>query len=87
MAVVKRSVSLDAEVAAATDAAAAEDGVSFSAWLSEAAHRQLLVRDGLRGVAEWENINGALSAEELAAGEVLLDRLLSGGPRSRARSA
>lgn len=87
MAVVKRSVSIDAEVAAAAEAAAAEDGVSFSAWLSEAAHRQLLVRDGLRGVAEWEEEAGGLSPDELAAGEVVLDRLLSGGSRQTTRSA
>lgn len=85
--VVKRSVSIDAEVAAAAEEAAAEDGVSFSAWLSEAAHRQLLVRKGLRGVAEWERSAGALTPDELAAGEVLLDRLLSGGSRKRTRSA
>jgi hypothetical protein len=53
--------------------------MSFSAWLSEAAHRQLLVRRGLRGVAEWQADAGPLSPDELAAGEVLLDRLLSGG--------
>ncbi|MDE3206259.1 MAG: hypothetical protein KGQ66_18785 [Acidobacteriota bacterium] len=87
MAVVKRSVSIEAEVAAAAEEAAAEDGVSFSAWLSEAAHRQLLVRDGLRGVAEWEKATGVLTPDELAAGEVLLDRLLSGDTRKRARSA
>jgi hypothetical protein len=87
MAVVKRSVSIDAEVAAAAEEAAAEDGLSFSAWLSEAAHRQLLVRDGLRGVAEWESVAGALTPNELAAGEILLDRLLTGSTRKRARSA
>lgn len=87
MAVVKRSVSIDAEVAAAAESAAAEDGVSFSAWLSEAAHRQLLVREGLCGVVEWEQGAGALSPDELAAGEVLLDRLLSGGSRQTARNA
>ncbi len=87
MAVVKRSVSIDAEVAAAAEKAAAEDGVSFSAWLSEAAHRQLLVREGLRGVAEWEEAAGALTSSELAAGETLLDRLVSGGTSKPARSA
>ena len=87
VAVVKRSVSLDAEVAAAAEAAATEDGVSFSAWLSGAAHRQLLVREGLRGVAEWETDAGPLSPGELAAGEVLLDRLLSGGPHPTVRTA
>jgi hypothetical protein len=29
--------------------------VSASAWLSEAAHRQLLARKGVRGVAEWRS--------------------------------
>jgi hypothetical protein len=88
MGVVKRSVSLDPEVAAAAEEAAAEDGVSFSAWLSEAAEQRLRVRQGLRGVAEWEAGAGALSAEERAAGEALLDRLLSGGTgRSKKRSA
>ena len=87
MAVVKRSVSIDAEVAAAAEEAAAEDGLSFSAWLSEAAHRQLLVREGLRGVAEWEEAAGALTPNELAAGETLLDRLVPGGTRKPARSA
>lgn len=84
---VKRSVSIDADVAAAAEAAASEDGVSFSAWLSEAAHRQLLVREGLRGVAEWETDAGPLSPDELAAGEVLLGRLLSGGSHQAARTA
>ena len=86
MGVVKRSVSIDAGVAAAVDAAATEDGVSFSAWLSDAAQRRLRVREGLRGVAEWEADAGPLTAEERAAGEALLDRLLRGSQR-RARSA
>jgi hypothetical protein len=81
MGVVKRSVSLDADVAAAVEVAAAEDGVSFSAWLSDAAERRLRVRDGLRGVAEWEGETGALTPEEKAAGEALLDRLLRGSQR------
>ncbi len=83
----KRSVSIDADVAAAAEAAATEDGVSFSAWLSEAARRQLRVREGLRGVAEWESDAGALSPDELAAGELLLDRLLSVGAHPAARTA
>lgn len=74
----KRSVSLDAQVAERVERAAREDGVSFSTWLSAAAERQLLLREGMRGVAEWEADAGSLSAEERAAGEVLLDRLRSG---------
>jgi hypothetical protein len=77
MSVTKRSVSLDDQVAERVEHAAREDGVSFSTWLSVAAERQLLLREGLRGVAEWETDAGSLSAEEHAAGEALLDRLLS----------
>ena len=87
MSVVKRSVSIDAQIAAAADAAAAEDGVSFSAWLSDAAERQLRIREGLRGVAEWEDEAGALTPQERAAGEALLDRLLHGSPSRKARTA
>jgi len=85
--VTKRSVSLDDEVAASVEEAAKQDGVSFSAWLSTAAERQLRVRQGLRGVAAWEGETGSLSAEELAAGEALLARLRSGvsGVASRVR--
>jgi hypothetical protein len=76
--VTKRSVSLDDEVASAVEDAAKQDGISFSAWLSTAAEKQLQVRQGLRGVAAWEGETGSLSAEELAAGEALLARLRSG---------
>ena len=87
MSVVKRSVSIDADVAGAAEVAAAEDGVSFSAWMTEAAARRLRVREGLRGVAEWEADAGALTPEERAAGEALLDRLLRGGKRRTAKTA
>lgn len=85
--VTKRSVSLADDVARAVELAAAEDGVSFSSWLSNAAERQLLVRQGLRGVSAWESESGQLTAEEIAAGEALLGRLLSGvsGMASRVR--
>lgn len=85
--VTKRSVSLSDDVARSVEQAAHEDGVSFSAWLTQAAERQLRVRDGLRGVAAWEAESGTLTAEEIAAGEALLSRLLSGvsGMASRVR--
>ncbi len=85
MAVTKRSVSLDDTVAEAVERAADEDGVSFSAWLSAAAERELRQREGLQGVEEWEADAGPLSPEERVAGEALLDRLL--GVRRQARSA
>jgi len=77
MSVIKRSVSLDDKVAEQVEAAADEDGVSFSAWLSSAAQDKLLLREGLRGIREWEADAGRLTADERAVGEALLDRLLS----------
>ncbi len=47
-------------------AAAAEEGVSVSAWMTRAARRALLVRDGLQAVAEWEAEHGPFSGAELA---------------------
>lgn len=79
--VVKRSVSLEAGVAERVEAAAHEDGMSFSTWLSFAAERQLLLREGLQGVSEWEEQDGPLSDEERADGEILLDRLLAASSR------
>lgn len=76
MTVTKRSVSLDDSVAERVERAADEDGVSFSAWLSRAAEHQLMIREGLQGVTEWEADAGALTSAERAAGEALLDRLL-----------
>ncbi len=76
--VVKRSVSLSDEVATGIELAASEDKVSFSAWLTKAAEHELKLRNGLQGVKDWESKNGPLSPEELAAGEDLLTRLLSG---------
>jgi predicted transcriptional regulator len=77
--VTKRSVSLDDVVAERVEQAADEEGVSFSSWLSAAAEDKLLLREGMRGIREWEAEAGELTAEERAAGEALLDRLLSGG--------
>lgn len=79
----KRSVSIEEDVAEAVERAADEDGVSFSAWMSDAARRQLRIREGLRGVEEWEGEAGSLTRDELAAGEALLDRLLKARPKRR----
>lgn len=51
MAVVKRSVSLDERVAEQIDAAAREEGTTFSGWLSAALEEQLILREGRRAMA------------------------------------
>ena len=61
----KLAITVDAEVHRRVVTAAEEEGVSVSAWMTEAARRALLVRDGLAAVAEWERINGAFTDEEM----------------------
>lgn len=61
----KLAITVDPEVHDRVVAAAAEDGLSVSAWMTAAARRALLVRDGLAAVAEWERDNGPLTDAEL----------------------
>ena len=63
----KLAITVDADVHAGVVAAASEEGLSVSAWMTNAARKALLVRDGLKAVAEWEAEHGALSEQELAA--------------------
>lgn len=70
----KLAITVDPDVHRRVLAAAEEEGVSVSAWMTEAARNALLVRDGLAGVAEWEAENGALTDVEMAAARQRLDR-------------
>lgn len=63
----KLAITVDADVHERVVEAAAEEGVSVSAWMTSAARRALLVRDGLAAVAEWEAEHGSLSEDELRA--------------------
>ena len=63
----KLAITVDADVHAQVLVAAAEERVSVSAWMTMAARRALLVRDGLRAVAEWEQEHGRLTEAELEA--------------------
>ena len=68
--------------------AAAEDGVSVSAWMTTAARRALLVRDGLAAVAEWETDHGALTESELAEARTRVrTQAAAASPRRRRRPA
>lgn len=59
------AITVDPEVHAGVVAAAAADGMSVSAWMTDAARRALVIRDGLAAVSEWEARQGVLTAEEL----------------------
>jgi hypothetical protein len=79
----KLAITVDSDVHVQVVAAAAAEGVSVSAWMTAAARRALLVRDGLRAVAEWEAEHGALSDAEVAAGRRrVADEIAASGQRS-----
>lgn len=61
----KLAITVDPEVHERVVRVASEEGVSVSAWMTEAARRALRVRDGLAAVAEWEQDNGALTTDEM----------------------
>ncbi len=79
----KLAITVDPDVHDQVLAAAAEEGVSVSAWMTAAARRALLVRDGLRAAAEWEAENGAFSAAELDAARRRVANEGAEGARSR----
>src|SRR5262245_13856547 len=76
----KLAITIDPDVHAGVVAAAADEGVSISAWMTEAARRALVVRHGLAAVAEWESLHGALTPDELDAAR---ERLEGRSRRSR----
>lgn len=61
------AITVDADVHDRVLDAAAAEGLSVSAWMTKAARRALLVRDGLAAVSEWEAQHGELTDAELAA--------------------
>jgi hypothetical protein len=63
---IKLAITVDSDVHAKVLDAAQAEGTSVSAWITEAARRALLVRDGLAAVAEWEEEHGAFTDRELA---------------------
>jgi hypothetical protein len=74
MTVERLTVSLESELAIAVRQAADADEQNVSAWLADAARRQLANR-GLRDVvAAWEREHGAFSDDELAFARALVDR-------------
>lgn len=81
----KLAITVDPDVHAGVLEAAAEEGVSVSAWMTNAARRALVVRNGLAGVEEWEAEHGALSESEMAEARrrVVGEGRASRPPRSR----
>jgi hypothetical protein len=80
---VKLAVTVDADVHAKVVDAAEAEGTSVSAWITAAARRALVVRDGLAAVAEWEAEHGALTRAELEAARSRIERRTPRRKRSR----
>ena len=84
----KLAITVDAEVHQKVVEAAAAAGVSVSAWMTSAARKALLVRDGLAAVVEWEREHGALTEDELAeARERVASQVASETPKRSRRPA
>jgi hypothetical protein len=78
----KLAITVDPDVHAQVLAAARDEGISVSAWMTAAARRTLLIRDGLAAVAEWEAEHGSFSAAEMDAAR----RRVASEVRASARS-
>ena len=71
--VVKKSVSVPAEIWAAAEEEAAAKGITVSALIAEALDHLVTIQRGLRAVAEYQAENGPFTEEELAWADALFD--------------
>jgi hypothetical protein len=65
----KRSISVPPDLDAQILTEAARDGMTYSAWLTATARKELRIRAGLSAVAEVERELGRFTDEELADAE------------------
>ncbi len=78
----KRSISVPPHLDVQIEAEAAREGMTYSAWLTEAAHKELTIRAGLDAVAEVEREIGHFTDEERAEAEAWTKEALRGRQRS-----
>ncbi len=62
----KRSISVPPELDAEIATAAAQEGMSYSAWLAGIARKEFTIRAGLAAVSQFERDHGSFSAAEMA---------------------
>ncbi len=65
----KRSISMPPDLDAEIASAAAQAGMSYSAWLAQTARKEFTIRAGLAAVSRFEQDHGAFTSEELAEAE------------------
>ena len=83
----KRSISMPPELDVEIAAAAAEAGLSYSAWLAATARKEFTIRAGLAAIGQFEQDHGAFTAEEIADADAWAARAIerSGQTRASAR--
>ena len=79
----KLAITVDPDVHGQVLAAAAAQGKSISAWMTDAARRALRRQDGLAAVDEWEAQHGRLTTEEM---DEARRRVTATGRRRRIRT-
>jgi hypothetical protein len=62
----KRSISIPPELDDQIAAAAADAGMSYSAWVAQAARKEFTIRAGLEAVSQYEAECGAFTPDEIA---------------------
>jgi hypothetical protein len=62
----KRSISMPPDLDVEIAAAAAQAGMSYSAWLADTARKEFTIRAGLAAVRQFEQDHGAFTPEELS---------------------
>jgi hypothetical protein len=87
----KRSISMPPDLDAEIAAAAAQAGMSYSAWLADTARKEFTIRAGLAAVSQFERDHGAFTPEELSEGEewaaTAAERAKRTGSSTRRRTA
>ena len=82
----KRSISMPPDLDAEIAAAAADAGLSYSAWLAGTARKEFTIRAGLAAVSQFEQDHGPFTAEELADADEWAGRAIRRSGQSGARA-
>jgi hypothetical protein len=79
----KLAITVDPEVHEGILSAAARDGVSVSAWMTNAARETLQRRAGLAAIAQWEQQHGRFSEDEMTAARRRVGAQLAASRKNR----
>jgi hypothetical protein len=71
----KRSISIPPELDEQITAAAEAAGMSYSAWVAQAAWKEFTIRAGLEAVSQYETEHGAFTPDEIADADQWAERV------------